>query len=457
MYQQLLHSNVMGGATGQVLQSQQYLPCVTGNFIYAFPMTEISDHKTGPLNGLKVLDLSRILAGPTCTQLFGDLGAEIIKIERPEKGDDTRFWGPPFLKDEAGNETTESAYYLSTNRNKNSVAVDLTKPEGQAIILDLARNCDVLIENFKAGDLARYGLDYETVSAVNPALVYCSITGFGMTGPYAKRPGYDFLIQGMGGIMSLTGKPDEEGGEPTKCGVGIADVMCGMYASTAILSAIHARHATGRGQHVDISLLDCQVAWLINQGAGYLVSGEVPPRRGNEHPTIVPYGTFKASDQAFIIAAGNDSQFQRMCETIGASHLARDERFESNSNRVRNRRDLIPMIDEYTSKKPSAHWLECLEAAGVPCGPVNDLAQTFSDPQIKHREMAVNLPHRLAKETGVNLIGNPLNFSETPVTYAKAPPVRAEDTRAILSKHLGLDDQKLDELEASGIIECLKP
>ncbi|MEM7068527.1 MAG: CaiB/BaiF CoA-transferase family protein [Pseudomonadota bacterium] len=420
-------------------------------------MTSKSNASTGPLEGLKVLDLSRILAGPTCTQLFGDLGAEILKIERPQRGDDTRFWGPPFLKDDQGNETTESSYYLSTNRNKNSVAVDLTKPEGQSIIKDLAMECDVLIENFKSGDLARYGLDYDALKDINPRLIYCSITGFGMTGPYAKRPGYDFLIQGMGGIMSLTGRPDEEGGEPMKCGVGIADVMCGMYASTAILSALHARHTSGKGQHIDISLLDCQVAWLINQGAGYLVSGEVPPRRGNEHPTIVPYGTFKASDQAFIIAAGNDNQFQRMCEVIGAPELGTDERFARNVDRVKNRRELIDLIDSYTEIQPSAHWLEELEKAGVPGGPVNDLAQTFADPQIQHREMAINMPHRLSENDGVNLIGNPLNFSETPVNYDKAPPVRAEHTKEMLAKHLGLSDEKISELEASGIIECLKP
>jgi len=383
-----------------------------------------NSEKSGPLTGLKVLDLSRILAGPTCTQLFGDMGAEIIKIERPQKGDDTRYWGPPFLKDEHGNDTTESAYYLCTNRNKNSVAVDLTKEEGQAIIKDLALNCDILVENFKAGDLARYDLDYETLSQINPKLIYCSITGFGMTGPYAKRPGYDFLIQGMGGIMSLTGKPDEQDGEPIKCGVGIADVMCGMYASVAILAALNARHTSGKGQHLDISLLDCQVAWLINQGAGYLVSGDVPPRRGNEHPTIVPYSTFPASDQSFIIAAGNDAQFARMCE--------------------------------YTKQQTADYWLNAMEKANVPCGPVNDLAQTFADPQIQHREMAINIPHRANSKDGVNLIGNPLNFSETPVQYKKAPPVRAEDTREILSKHLGLSEEKLNELEANGIIECLQ-
>ncbi|MEM9332684.1 MAG: CaiB/BaiF CoA-transferase family protein [Pseudomonadota bacterium] len=419
-------------------------------------MTTENTAQSGPLNGLKVLDLSRILAGPTCTQLLGDLGAEIIKIERPGKGDDTRFWGPPFLKNAEGQETSESAYYLSTNRNKNSVAIDLTNPEGQAIIRSLAQKSDILIENFKAGDLARYGLDYPTLSKLNPRLIYCSITGFGMTGPYAKRPGYDFLIQGMGGIMSLTGKPDEEDGEPTKCGVGIADVMCGMYASTAVLSALHSRHTTGKGQHIDISLLDCQVAWLINQGAGYLISSEVPPRRGNEHPTIVPYSTFNASDQAFIIAAGNDSQFGRLCEVMGAQELAKDDRFAKNADRVRNRRTLIPLINEYTQKQTASYWLEAMEAAGVPCGPVNDLAQTFSDPQIKHREMAISMDHPLAGAQGVNLIGNPLNFSETPVAYKQAPPIRAEHTREILSKHLDYDSEKLDELEADGIIECLK-
>ena len=410
----------------------------------------------GPLNGLKVLDLSRILAGPTCTQLFGDMGAEIIKIERPQKGDDTRYWGPPFLKDEEGNDTSESAYYLCTNRNKNSVAVDLTKEEGQAIIRELASTCDILVENFKAGDLERYGLDFETLSKINPKLIYCSITGFGMTGPYAKRPGYDFLIQGMGGIMSLTGKPDDEGGEPMKCGVGIADVMCGMYASVAILAALNARHISGKGQHLDISLLDCQVSWLINQGAGYLVSGDLPPRRGNEHPTIVPYGTFPASDQAFIIAAGNDSQFVRLCEVIGASELASNPRYIINKDRVLNRKELVPVIEEHTRKQTAGYWLKAMEEAGVPCGPVNNLAQTFADPQIQHREMAINMPHRNNSENGVSLIGNPLNFSDTPIQYKKAPPVRAEDTREILSKHLGLSEDKLNELEANGIIECLQ-
>lgn len=414
-----------------------------------------NDEKHGPLKGLKVLDLSRILAGPTCTQLFGDMGAEIIKIERPQRGDDTRYWGPPFLKDADGNDTTESAYYLCANRNKNSVAVDLTQEEGQAIIRDLAAKCDILVENFKAGDLARYGLDYNELAKINPKLIYCSITGFGMTGPYAKRPGYDFLIQGMGGIMSLTGKPDEEGGEPMKCGVGIADVMCGMYASVAILAALHSRQTSGKGQHLDISLLDCQVAWLINQGAAYLVSGEVPPRRGNEHPTIVPYSTFPASDQAFIIAVGNDDQYRRMCKVIGADELAHDPRFAKNTDRVLNRQILIALIGEQTRKQTASHWLEEMEKAGVPCGPVNDLAQTFADPQIRHREMSVNIPHRANPETGVTLIGNPLNFSETPIQYKKAPPVRAEDTREILSKHLGLSEEKLNELEANGIIECL--
>ncbi|MEM7291539.1 MAG: CaiB/BaiF CoA-transferase family protein, partial [Pseudomonadota bacterium] len=348
-------------------------------------------------------------------------------------------------------------YFLSANRNKHSVAIDITSPAGQTLVRKLAADCDILIENFKSGDLARYGLDYESVEKINPALIYCSITGFGMTGPYAKRPGYDFLIQGMGGIMSLTGKPDHDGGEPTKCGVGIADVMCGMYASTAILSALHARHKSGKGQHIDISLLDCQVAWLINQGVGYLTSGEVPPRRGNEHPTIVPYGTFDASDQSFIIAAGNDTQFQKLCDVIGAQSLASDLRFAKNQDRVINREDLIALVNEKTQLKTAAHWLKELEAANVPCGPVNDLAQTFSDPQVLHREMKITMPHRECGDAGVPLIGNPLKFSGTPVRYEKAPPMRGEDTKEVLATHLGLDDDELSDLEKNGTIECLKP
>ncbi len=415
-----------------------------------------SIEQEGPLDGLRVLDLSRILAGPTCTQLLGDLGAEVIKIERPRKGDDTRGWGPPFLKDDDGKETSESAYYLSSNRNKYSVAIDLTKERGRGLVLELARNCDVVIENFKAGDLKRYGLDYDGISAVNPAIVYCSITGFGQTGPYAERPGYDFLIQGMGGIMSLTGKPDEEGGEPTKCGVGIADVMCGMYASVAILAALRHRDQTGTGQHIDLSLFDTQIAWLINQGAGYLVSGEIPPRRGNEHPTIVPYGTFPAADGSFIIAAGNDDQFKRFCHAAGQEELAVNPRFAKNPDRVRNRRELISLLNDITITKSKREWLKILEKNGVPCGPVNDLGDVFSDPQSIHRDMEIKMNHRLSPGKPLHLIGNPLNFSQTKVAYKKAPPVLAEDTLEVLSRHLGLSTEELADLEQDGIIESSK-
>ncbi|TYC49368.1 CoA transferase [Rhodobacterales bacterium] len=405
----------------------------------------------GALSGLLVLDLSRILAGPTCTQILGDLGAEVIKIERPGRGDDTRGWGPPFLRDRDGRETGESAYYLSSNRNKSSVAIDLASADGQALIADLAARSDILVENFKVGDLKRRGLDYETLKQRNPGLIYCSISGFGQTGPYAHRAGYDFLIQGMGGIMSLTGFPDEEAGTETKCGVGIADVMCGMYATVSILAALNHRHGTGDGQHVDISLLDAQVSWLINQGAGYLVSGEVPGRLGNGHPTIVPYETVPAADQSFILAVGNDSQFERFCEIAGAPELAIDPRYAKNADRVRNRKELVPLIRKLTIEKTAADWIALLEAAGVPCGPVNDLGQVFSDPQVLAREMRISMPHALSGS--LDLIGSPINLEKTPVSYAKAPPLLGEDTRDVLSRHLGLDDDTLADLSDRGILD----
>ncbi|MCV0424104.1 MAG: CoA transferase [Roseibium sp.] len=405
----------------------------------------------GSLAGLVVLDLSRILAGPTCTQVLGDLGAEIIKIERPDRGDDTRGWGPPFLKDKAGNETQESAYYLSSNRNKSSVAIDLASAEGQELIAELAAKADILVENFKVGDLKRRGLDYDTLKQRNPKLIYCSISGFGQTGPYAHRAGYDFLIQGMGGIMSLTGFPDDEGGTETKCGVGIADVMCGMYATVSILAALNHRHATGEGQHIDISLLDAQVSWLINQGAGYLVSGEVPGRLGNGHPTIVPYETFPAADQSFIIAVGNDTQFQKFCDVAGDPDLAKDPLYAKNADRVRNRKTLIPLIRRLTIEKTAAEWIRLLEEAGVPCGPVNDLGQVFADPQVRERQMRITLPHPLSGT--VDLIGSPINMEKTPVAYAKAPPMLGADTQDILSRHLGLDSERLCELADKGILD----
>ncbi|WP_249692935.1 CaiB/BaiF CoA-transferase family protein [Stappia sp. WLB 29] len=406
----------------------------------------------GPLYGVKVLDLSRILAGPTATQLLGDLGADVVKVERPGSGDDTRGWGPPFLRDADGNETRESAYYLSSNRNKRSLAVDLSSEPGVALVRRLARRADVLVENFKVGDLARRGLGYEALSAENPGLVYCSISGFGQDGPYAHRAGYDFLIQGMGGLMSLTGRPDAEGGEPTKAGVGIADVMCGMYASSAILAALHHRNATGEGQYLDIALFDTQVAWLINQGVACLTDGNVPPRRGNAHPTIVPYNAYPARDGSFILAVGNDAQFARFCEVAGRPELARDPRFARNADRVRNRLELEPEVERLTATRDRADWIAALEAVGVPCGPINDVGEVFADPQAVHRGMRIEMEHPLGPDGHVALIGNPLKLSRTPVTYRHAPPRLGEGGSEVLAEWLGEDDTGIRALAASGAI-----
>ncbi|QDG74614.1 CaiB/BaiF CoA-transferase family protein [Labrenzia sp. PHM005] len=405
----------------------------------------------GALSGLLVLDLSRILAGPTCTQILGDLGAEVIKIERPGRGDDTRGWGPPFLKDAEGNDTAESAYYLSSNRNKDSVAIDLASADGQQLVRDLAAKADILVENFKVGDLKRRGLDYETLKTLNPKLIYCSISGFGQTGPYAHRAGYDFLIQGMGGIMSLTGFADEDGGTQTKCGVGIADVMCGMYACVSILAAVNHRHKTGEGQHIDISLLDAQVSWLINQGVAHLVSGDVPGRLGNGHPTIVPYETFPAADGPFILAVGNDTQFQRFCVIAGAPELAEDPMFATNADRVRNRKVLIPKIRRITIERDAADWIKTLEDAGVPCGPVNDLGQVFTDPQILARDMKISLPHPISGS--VDLIGSPIKMDKTPVIYRAAPPTLGANTANVLKRHLELNDDEIAGLAEKGILD----
>ena len=403
--------------------------------------------RPGPLAGVRVLDLSRILAGPTCTQILGDLGADVLKIERPGEGDDTRKWGPPFVKDGDGADTTESAYYLCANRNKRSVAIDIAKPEGQALIRQLAAECDVLIENFKVGGLKRYGLAYDDLKAELPSLVYCSITGFGQDGPYAPRAGYDFMIQGMGGIMSITGEPD---GEPMKVAVGIADVMTGMYACTAILAALRHRDATGQGQYIDLALLDCQVSWLINAGLYHLTAGEPPPRFGNAHPNIVPYQVVPASDGYFILAVGNDSQFRKFCELAGLIHLANDADYATNAARVANRDKLMPLIAMVTRTRTKADWLGGLEPLGVPCGPVNDLRQVFDDPQVAHRGMRISLPHAIAPS--VDLIGSPLKLSETPVAYRHAPPVLGEHTDAVLSEVLGLDAAALADLRARAVI-----
>jgi crotonobetainyl-CoA:carnitine CoA-transferase CaiB-like acyl-CoA transferase len=405
--------------------------------------------KDGPLEGLRILDLTRILAGPTCTQLLGDLGADVIKIERPGAGDDTRGWGPPYIKDGAGEDTAESAYYLSSNRNKRSVAIDLSQAEGQDLVRRLLGRCDVLVENFKAGGLAKYGLAYDQLKDDFPNLVYCSITGFGQTGPYAPRAGYDFLAQGMGGIMSITGEPDRP---PVKIGVGISDIMCGMYAAVAILAGLRHREGGGTGQYIDLALLDTQVAWLANEGLNYLTSGQVPKRQGNAHPNIVPYQLFPSSDGHFILAVGNDAQFRRFCELAGAPELADDPRFATNSQRVINRDALIPLIEDLTRNHPSRHWLDGLERLGVPGGPVNDIAETFADPQVRHRGMEITLPHAGAGDGAVRLIGNPIRMSKTPVTYRQAPPMVGQHTDEVLDELLGLDAGECATLRARNLL-----
>ena len=388
----------------------------------------------GPLAGLKVLDLTRILAGPTSTQYLGDLGAEIYKIERPVNGDDTRSWGPPFVTDADGNPTRESAYYLAANRNKHSVAVDIATPEGAALVREMAGKCDVLMENFKLGGLKKYGLDYETLSADYPGLVYCSITGFGQTGPNAHRPGYDLLAQGYGGIMSLTGESD---GEPMKVGVGIADVMCGMYAATAVLAALRHRDATGEGQHIDVGLVDAQMAWLINEGTNYMMSGKDPVRRGNQHPNIVPYQVFELSDGHVIVAVGNDGQFARFCELVGLEDLAADDRYATNQARLSRRDELVELLTKHLKKFSRQFLLDGMEARGIPGGPIHTVAEAFASDQAEARSMQISMPHPLSGSGKVDVIGNPVKLSRTPVTYRHAPPVCGADTETVITELLG--------------------
>jgi crotonobetainyl-CoA:carnitine CoA-transferase CaiB-like acyl-CoA transferase len=404
---------------------------------------------TAPLAGLRVFDLTRILAGPTCTQLLGDLGAEVVKIERPGQGDDTRKWGPPYVQDKDGNDTETSAYYLSSNRNKRSVTLDIARDEGQRLARELIRESDIVVENFKAGGLKKYGLAYDDVKEIAPHIIFCSITGFGQTGPYASRAGYDYLAQGMGGIMSLTGEPD---GEPMKVGIGIADIMCGMYASSAILAALHHRQKTGEGQHIDLALLDTQVAWLTYEGLNYLTSGELPKRRGNEHPNIVPYKTMPASDGYFILAVGNDRQFAKFCDEAGRPDLAQDPRFATNAARVRNREALYPILDAITAERPLQAWVDALNARGVPSGPVNTLDRVFADPQIQHRNMQIQMDYPEAAKGKVDLIGNPIGFSGTPVSYRQAPPKMGEHTDAVLQEALGLSAEQISALRDRGVI-----
>ncbi len=405
----------------------------------------------GALSHLRVLDLSRVLAGPWAGQILADLGAEVIKVERPGNGDDTRAWGPPFLKDAYGESTGEAAYYLSANRNKQSVTIDFTKPEGQRLVRDLAAKSDILIENFKVGGLEAYGLDYASLKALNPELIYCSITGFGQTGPYAKRAGYDFMVQGLGGLMSLTGRPEgDEGAGPVKVGVALTDILTGLYSTVAILAALAHRQHDGGGQHIDMALLDVQVACLANQAMNYLTTGVAPQRLGNAHPNIVPYQDFPTADGDFILTVGNDSQFRKFTEVAGRPELGGDPRFATNKLRVANRAELVPLIRQLTVFKTTAEWVAQLEAVGVPCGPINDLAQVFADPQVRARGLAMQLPHALAGL--VPQVASPIRLSETPVEYRNAPPLLGEHTQQVLEQVLGLDAGVVEGLRRSGVL-----
>ena len=404
----------------------------------------------GALQGIRVLDLSRVLAGPWCGQILADLGAEVIKIERPQVGDDTRMWGPPWMPDAQGNATRESGYFQCANRNKYSVTVDIASEQGQELIRDIAKTADVVIENYKVGALARYGLDYDSLKAINPQLVYCSITGFGQNGPRAEEPGYDFIIQGMSGLMSITGEPDHElGGGAQKVGVAVVDIQTGLYATVAIQAALLARHHTGKGQYIDMSLLDVQVATLANQGMNYLTSGTAPKRMGNKHPNIVPYQTFKAKDKEFIIACGNDKQFKDLCLAIGYPELLNNPKFLRNQDRVKYRDELIPALAEFFLSQDAEEWVRRIHAVKVPVGVINSIEDALAEPQIQHRQMLVNLPHSLNAQ--FRMIASPIKLSDTPVEYRQAPPQLGEHTAYILSRFKSAEE--LQALKQQGIID----
>ncbi|WJN59407.1 CaiB/BaiF CoA-transferase family protein [Pseudomonas sp. SO81] len=405
----------------------------------------------GALSHIRVLDLSRVLAGPWAGQILADLGAEVIKVERPGSGDDTRHWGPPYIKDAEGNDSREAAYFQCANRNKQSLTLDFTQAEGQRLVRELAAQCDVVLENFKVGGLAAYGLDYESLKAVNPRLIYCSITGFGQDGPYAKRAGYDFMIQGLGGLMSLTGKPDgEDGAGPMKVGVALTDILTGLYATVGVLAALSAREHSGQGQYIDVALLDVQVACLANQAMNYLATGSAPKRLGNAHPNIVPYQDFPTADGDFILAVGNDGQFRKFCEVAGLPALPDDPRFSTNKARVAHRAELIPLLRQATVFKTTTEWVALLEAAGVPCGPINDLAQVFADPQVQARGLRVDMANGMGSSTPQ--VASPLRLSATPVDYRLAPPLLGEHTDALLQRLLGLDAEQIANLRAAAVI-----
>jgi crotonobetainyl-CoA:carnitine CoA-transferase CaiB-like acyl-CoA transferase len=405
----------------------------------------------GPLSHIRVLDLSRVLAAPWAGQNLADLGAEVIKVERPRSGDDSRAFGPPWLKDAQGNDTGESAYFAAANRAKKSITINLSKPEGQQIVRDLAARCDVLLENYKFGDLARYGLGYDDLKQINPRLIYCSVTGFGHSGPYRERPGYDFMIQGMGGLMSITGERDDlPGGGPQRVGVPIVDIMTGMYASIAVCAALAHRAETGVGQHLDLALLDTQVAFLANQAMNYLATGEAPGRLGNAHPNIVPYQTFKTSDGDIILACGNDNLFNKFCEVAGCQPLAQDARFATNARRVENRDQLNPLLNDIFRKRSTREWVEALEAAGVPNGPINNIKQVFEEPQVIARGMKIELQHPTAGK--VPLVANPMRFSATPLKHEAPPPTLGQHTDEILREVLGMDAEAIARLHAGGIV-----
>jgi crotonobetainyl-CoA:carnitine CoA-transferase CaiB-like acyl-CoA transferase len=403
----------------------------------------------GALDGIRILDLSRVLAGPSCTQLLGDLGADVLKVERPGVGDETRTWGPPYLKDSSGGDTTESAYYLCCNRNKRSVTIDLGHPEGAALIKRLAAKSDVLIENFKVGGLAKFGLGYDDLKIDQPRLVYCSITGFGQTGPYAQRPGYDLVVQGMGGLISMTGEPD---GPPVKVPIAVNDVMTGLNAAIAILAALRHRDQTGKGQHIDLALLDVQVGWLFNQGANYLVGGVIPKRLGTAHPNTVPYQAFETMDGWVVCGANNDDQFKRFATIIGRQELSGDNRFLTNAARLENRTALVPIITDLLKSRSSAYWVDAFEKASLPCCPVNTLDQVFADPHVEERGMRISMPHPLAPDRHVDLIGSPIRLSDTPATYRRSPPILGEQTDEVLQEVLGLDANDRAALRKASII-----